>query len=293
MTFWPTAQGNDPCSATTFTINSQADASAFLACPSLKGDVVIGTQTDTTIKLDGPQSITGQLKVANNGNLQTLSSSTIQSIGGTFELTNVTLLTTLSFTALNSVGAIRWQHLSHLTTLTLGSTGITSANNILITDTFLDSLTGINVANVQTMNINNNGRLTSLTSSLQTVSDNLLFQANGANLAVSFPRLIWCRNMTIQGVGSFDIPALRVVNGSMRFNENQFSTFFAPNLTNTAQGDVSFVSNGALTNITMPVLKLVSGGFTIANNTKLAKITGFPALETVGGAVKIRGSFDE
>lgn len=287
------AQTNDPCTATTFTINSQADAAAFLSCQTLKGDVVVGTNTDVSIRLDGPQAITGSLKVANNGGIQTLASSTIQNIGGTFDLNNVTFLTTLSFTSLTSVGAISWQHLTHLTTLTLGSTGITKADNVLVTDTFLDSLTGLNVVNVKKIDINNNVRLVSLTSALQTVSDQMLFQANGVNLQVAFPSLVWCLNMTIQDVGGFDLPALKVINGSARFNENQFTSFFAPNLTQTTSGDISFVSNGALTNISMPSLKSIAGGFTIANNTLLAKIDGFNSLTTVGGAVKLRGNFTE
>lgn len=36
----------------------------------------------------------------------------------------------------------------------------------------------------------------------------------------------------------------------------------------------------------------IGGGFQIANNTKLASLSGFPLLESVGGAVDFVGSFD-
>lgn len=99
--------------------------------------------------------------------------------------------------------------------------------------------------------------------------------------------------MTIANVSDFSAPSLVTVNGSARFDSNYFTSFNAPNLTSTKTGDISFVGNSQLTNITFPVLTAIGGGLLIANNTGLDEITGFPKVKSVGGAVKLRGNFTD
>lgn len=226
----------------------------------------------------------------NNGAIITLASTSLASISGTFTLSNVTLLSTLSMPSLTSVGSIKWQSLPALNELTF-TDGVSSADSVIISDTFLQTLDGIDLDSVGTMDINNNFRLTKFDTSLKNLSTSLNIQANGAELSVSMPNLIWIANMTIANVTKFSTPSLEIVNGSARFDSNYFTSFSAPNMTAASSGDISFINNADLTNISFPALKNVGGGLTIVNNTALEEIDDFPVLANVGGAIKLGGNF--
>lgn len=280
------------CTAATTTINAPADATNLASqCKTFNGNILVSETASGIIDLTGISQIKGDLKALDNGVITSLSSSTLSSISGAFELANLTGLSTLAFTGLSSVGTLSWKSLSALDTLTFGTPGLSTANSVVISDTFLSSLDGIDVTAVQTLDINNNRRLTKLTSKLSTLSNIFNLQANGLDLAVSMPNLIWIANMTVNNVSSFEVPRLTTVNGSARFDSNYFTSFSAPNLTSTKSGDISFIGNAALTNISVPQLTTIGGGLLIANNTALSKVDGFGKLKTIGGAVKLRGNF--
>lgn len=279
---------DDICSEPTITINSAADATQLANCDTVEGSVIISSNAGDSISIDGPESIDGDFTIADNGVLTSLTSSTISSIGGTFTMKNVTFITTLSLEKLTKVKTLDWQTLSRLETV---SFSLSSADSVRISDTFLSTLDPISVTSVNTMQIDNNHRLTDWSSSLETLTGELIVTANGFGLEIDFPDLVWIANMTISNVSSISFPSLETVNGSMRFDSNFFESFSAPNMTTTATGDLSFTDNGSLKNISFPSLTSVGGGFTIANNTELEKIDDFDQLKTVGGAVLLRGNF--
>ncbi len=274
-------------------INSQADATQAANCQSIANDVVLDVAAGPSIDLSGTlTTIKGSLIVKNNGLIQSLSSDSLETVGGTFQLNNATSLTSLIFPALGEVGAIDWATLSSLQEPTFGTPGITKAKSVTVADTFVANLDGINVQELTDMNINNNRRLSKFSTSIKTLSNALYVTANALNMTMEMPNLEWIANMTIANVSSFSVPSLKYVNGSMRFDSNYFSDFLAANLTMIKDGDLSFVSNPQLTNISIPQLEKVGGGVTIANNTELTKIDGLDSLAGVGGAIKMRGSFD-
>jgi len=276
---------------TTTTINNQADATGLASCRTVKGSVLIAPGAGPDIDISGPTQITGDLNVTDNSVMKTFKANDLTIIGGAFYMRNVTVLSTLNFPSLQKVKTLFWRTVNALDTPTIGPPGLTQADEITITDTFLSSLAGIDVRSLNKMDINNNRRLTEFTTQLGNLSDTLTIQSNGLDLKVSMPSLIWIANMAIANVTSFSAPSLRVVNGSARFDSNKFATFSAPNLTSTTTGDISFVGNANLKNISVPALASIGGGLLIANNTALDDINGFPALKKVGGAVKLRGSF--
>ncbi|KAI1840380.1 hypothetical protein JX265_004506 [Neoarthrinium moseri] len=280
------------CDDPTATIASAADATTVASCDSIEGSVVVDSSSGSQIDFSGSLTkIGGDLIVLNNGGLISLSSTSLESIGGAFQVKNVTLLSTLKFTALSSVGTIDWSSLNALEQLTFGTPGVVSAKEVTIADTFLNTLDGINVHSLDKMDINNNHRLTDFTTELNNLTTLLNINANGPKLSVNMPNLIWAANMTISNVTKFSAQSLESINGSLRFDSNFFDTFSAPNLTEVQTGDLSFVSNANVTNITLPLLEKIGGGFTIANNTAMEDLNGFPKLSMVGGAVKLRGSF--
>lgn len=277
------------CTVSTTTVNSQAEATKLASCGTVKGTVVLGSESGATIDLSGPKEITGDLIIRNNGQLTSLQSTSLQKVGGNFKLENVTFINTLSFEKLTEVNSLEWVSVTRLDTVTLGP--LTKAENIRLSDTFLNTLDAFTLSTVSTFKIDNNRRLTKYASQLTELSGSLIIQANGLDLEVDLPRLNWISNMEVANVTKFSIPSLKVVNGSARFDSNFFETFSAPNLTHTETGDISFVGNGFLKNMTFPKLTEIAGGLLVANNTGLDRVTFFPKLKKVSGAIKLRGNF--
>jgi hypothetical protein len=288
------AQTATICSQPTVTINSQADAALYTDCPTIKGDVLIGPSAQADISLDGPLQITGDLNCLNAGGLTSLGSATLGSISGQINLQNLTTLSTLQFSDLTSVGSINFIALPALSEFSFTST-ISKAASVVISNTFLSTLDGINLATANTIEINNNDYLREFSTQVANITTSIDINSNGNALVVSFPNLIWAGNMTIKNTSSVSIPSLHVVNGSLGLYGNGFASISAPNLTaigNTATnaGGLAIVGNSALTNFSFPVLTDVGGGAQVANNTGLSDIN-FPALSIVGGAIDFTGNF--
>lgn len=221
--------------------------------------------------------------------LISLTANSLNSISDIFTLTNLTALSTLSMTALESVGTISWQTLPALSSLVF-TAGVKTATSVTISDTHLSSLDGLDLESVGYLNLNNNGRLTTIDLALTNLTDNLILNANGENLAVTLDSLTWASNLTISNVTTLSVPALSVVNGSARFDSNYFSVFDAANLTQTTSGDLSFINNADLVTLSLPALTKVGGGLSIVNNTNFQNLT-LPKLADVGGAVDCGGNF--
>ena len=226
--------------------------------------------------------------------MTSLGSSSIGSIGKQFLLNNLTLISTLKMDALMTVGSISWTALPALPQLTFGGP-VTMASSVLITNTFLSTLDGINLATCGTMDINNNNRLLTFSTQVANITQSLNIDSNGKQLQLSLPNLIWAANMTLRNVSSVSMPSLATVNGSLGFYENYFTEVLAPNLTSvgnsgTNVGSLAFVANPSLTNISMPLLKSIGGADQIANNSALTAID-FSSLSTIGGSLDFSGNF--
>jgi len=279
------------CDDPTATIQSVADATQVANCDTIDGSVLIADSVTGPITLNGITKIGGDLIATANPNITSFSSTTLETIGGKWQFENLIGLQTLEMSALTAVKEISFATLTKLPQIGFGSKGITKADKIVIGDTTLDSLDGINVASLGMMNLNNNKRLLSFVSGIQSVTDQLIVNYNGLNFTMQMDSLTSIANMTIGNVTTFSAPALGTVNGSLYFDSNYFETFSLPNLTEVQTGALSFVSNPSMTNLTFPKLKSVGGGVTIANNTALEEINGFPKLAQIGGAIAFRGVF--
>ncbi|TDZ33496.1 Protein ecm33 [Colletotrichum sidae] len=286
------AQSSNICSSATVTITSAAMATD-IPCGTIQGSVKIAEDISGNIDINGPRTIKGDLIVTNATNLVGLTSSSLASIEGTFKMQGLTLLSDLRFTQLTTVGSINWVTLPALGSLVFGTAGVTKVNNILISDTFLKSLDGLNVASVDELHINNNKQLVSYSNQLANATKTIEINSNGPDLGITLPNLIWANEIIIADAAKVELPSLEVVNGSIKFDKNSFTEFIAPNLTKTTDGDVSFINNVELANLSLPLLEKTGGGLTIQNNTLLQKIDGLPKLEQIGGAVLLRGNFSE
>lgn len=278
-------------SGSTTTIQSNADATGLSNCQTYSGSIAIATGTTDNIQLDGITKISGSLIANNVTQMTSLAASSLQEIGDEFNLNGLTVLSTLNFPALKKVDTIDWVALPALQGLSF-TAGVEEINMLTIDNTQLGSLDGIDLQVADTISVTNNPYLTSVNMQLGNVTKSLTFGANGRDLQIEFPNLIWAYNLTFRNCSDISIPSLASINGSLGFYSNGFQSLSAPNLTSVGSS-LSFVSNEEVTNITMPELTTIGGGFQIANNTALEKINGFPALKTVGGALDFNGEFSK
>ena len=257
--------------------------------------VPAGGDGHQSLRVDGDLTrVTGNITVTSATNLGTLSFGSLRQVGG-FELGDLTVLAELSCPQLNQVDILNFTALPALSSLSFGNTGIKKANSILITNTNLESLDGIDqLQDITTFNVNNNQQLTNISLQVTSIGNSLDIFANDASLTgltASFPLLQTATNMTFRNCSTISLPALKNVTQKMGFYGNTMESFSAPNL--TTAGGLIFVDNTELTNITIPQLSSVNGSYQIANNTQLKQINGFPKLSIITGALDFNGNFSE
>ena len=271
------------------TINSQADATALASCSKIDGSVLVGPTASGNIALDGPSAIAGDLSVLNATGVTQLSSSTIQTIGGTFRLKSNTVLSSLAFGLLQNVHVITWSNLPNLELAPFAG-GTLTVQMIFITNTSIGTLPLFNdTTQMSTIDISNNPNLNDIYLDFFSVSTTVVLASNGPSAVCSFPLLNWAANMTLKDCSQLNIPDLTTVNGSLGLYDNSFTTFSAPVLTSVG-GLFAFDGNTVLTNLSTPELKDVGGALQIDGNSALDTID-LPALADVGGAISLTGSF--
>ncbi len=255
----------------------------------------MGSNGHQSLAVDGSLTqVTGNITALNVTNLASLSFGSLRSVGG-IDLEDLTVLSTLSAPSLTSVDTMTLQALPALFQLSFGNTGVTQAISILITNTALTSLQGIDkLQKVKIFNVNNNGGLTNISLQVTNITGSLDIEANDgyvAGLSTSFPMLETANNMTFRNCSSISLPALKSVAQDMGFYGNAITELSAPNLTTTRS--LIFVDNTELTNISIPQLTSVNGSYQIANNTQLLTIDGFPKLSVIMGALDFNGNYSE
>lgn len=220
--------------------------------------------------------------------MKRLSATDLETLDGEMHLDGLTSLRAVDFPKLKMIDSIKWNALPNLQSI--GFTAeVEQAQKVTIENTGLRNLKGINIQEVDTMFIANNGYIDTIDMQLGNVSTALTLADNNENVKVTLPNLIWASNLTFRFCGSVDLPSLESLNGSLGLYRNGFETFSAPNLTSVGQA-LAFVANEQMTNLTFPLLTKISGNLQIANNSALNEINGFPALESIGGAFDMSGN---
>ncbi|KAJ5474963.1 Protein ecm33 [Penicillium diatomitis] len=278
---------SDPCGDAK--VQNQGDADALASCGTIKGDITIAKSYTGTLSFSGFENVTGSITCDGGENITDITADKIIKIGKEFNLNGLTRLTTLAFGNLNNVGSISWNALPKLQSLNFNA-GVTQAGDVMIQNTGLTSLDGISLKQVGMFQIQNNRDLMKINiNNLMNASDLINFSGNYDQLMIDLPNLGTGTNMTFRNISSISLPSLEKLTGQLGFWGTEFKTFSAPNLTTV--GDVVFMDNSKLTNITMPVLTTVNGGFNIARNDKLSSIN-LPKLNRVTGAIDFSGKFN-
>ncbi|KAL2071197.1 hypothetical protein VTL71DRAFT_12432 [Oculimacula yallundae] len=253
----------------TRTIGSQDDARALTSCTVLSGSVAIATSTMGSIQIDGVEEILENVVVQSVSALSSLGSESLRRINGNWTLFNVTLLSTISFPALTSVDTFTLQALPAVPSFDFKA-GLSSVANMIISNTFLSNLEGLNLKNADNIDISNNNNLKDVNLPLETAKNRINIQANGRSIRVSLPKLTSAGSMILRNISSISMPALSFLSGGLLFSGANASTITAENLTVITQG-LSVVNNANLSTISFPEL-LSAGSIQIANNTGLTSL---------------------
>lgn len=269
-----------------------SEATPSIDCEVVDADITVLDSVTGALVIDGPEKIKGNLLVSNVTGLLSISSNTISSIEGTFTLDNCEFLNSIQMDSLRSLKELKMSRLTQLRSLVFGTEGVTKASVVSVVDTNLDSLSGLKLATVDSININNNYRLTTFESDLVNITSEFIITSNGDDFNISMPLLESAAEIQIANTRSFQVPLLETVSKSLKLDQNpEMESFFAPNLTKV-DGTVSFINNEVLANLSLPALTEIGGGLTIINNTELIDIDGFPKLEIVGD-ILLGGNFEK
>lgn len=283
------AQSSNRCGDVT--IENQEDAAGLSSCSKIKGDVKISDKFSGNLVLEGVESISGDLKSNGADKVQSISAPQLEIIEGALDLNGLVEMRELRMDSLTEVGSITLIALPNLNALGFGST-VTKAGRVRIENTDLRSLDGIDLESTEGMQILNNNRLATVNvNNIVNATGLINFSANSEKLKIQFPNLETAQNMTFRNATSVEIPSLKKTAGLLGFYSNTLEDFSAPNLTET--GDLVFVDNSKLSNISLPVLETVNGALQIANNTKLETIDGFDSLTLIDGTLDFTGKFTE
>ncbi|KAL4888132.1 protein ecm33 [Aspergillus ambiguus] len=273
-----------------FKISSQSDADILANCSTVDGDINIDKDYSGNLYLRGITQVRGSITCDNCSNLASLHADSISAIGGDLQLFKAVSLTSLEFSQLTTVlGTVELVALSSLQSLGF-TAGVTKAGGVHIENTKLANLNGISPKTISRLTIRANQFLKSAKlNSLMNVTDEAEFFDNYDGLEVELLSLSSGTNMTFHSVKDVSIPSLHRTSGSLTFSNCQFESLSAPNL--TSAGDLTFFNNTQLSNISLPVLQQVNGGFNITNFDPLKNIT-LPSLEKVPGFIDFNGDFD-
>lgn len=267
------------------------DANPSIDCDVVDADITVDESVSGDLLIEGPKQIKN-LIINNATNLISIKSSSINSIEGTFELKELNSLNTIQMDSLETINELEMQKLTSLRSLTFGTEGVTKGSVVKIADTFINDLSGLKLATVETLNINNNQRLAKFSSGLVNVTDTLIINNNGKNMEINLSKLESASEIQIANVKAFRVPSLENVGASLKLDKcENLQSFIAPNLTKVKNA-VSFINNKNLGNVSLPKLKEIGGDLRIVNNTKLTDLDGFPKLEVMA-SINFGGNFEK
>ncbi|KAK7681268.1 hypothetical protein QCA50_015655 [Cerrena zonata] len=264
------------CSFKDFTATASSQVQSVAACATAVGDVTIQGDSFGSIELTGVEQFYGKLTIQNATKAETLNAPSLQLVSGDLVITANTVLSTLNLAQLTTVGTFNLNALPALEKTGLSS-GITSADEIIISDTGLTSLDGINVYKLKVFNVNNNGDIESIDSGLQKVTDTLSISYNAEKVDVSLDDLTEANVVYLQSINSLSVSNLTKITGSLSLDSNSIDK-------------IEF--KGLESNWTFPQLSSIGGALKIEDNEELSSFDGFPKLKTIGGSVVLSGKFD-
>lgn len=254
-----------------------------------------GVANSGSVDLSGLKAIVGALDYESDDSVLKFSAGDLTSVGA-LTLGNLSNLATLSLSSLQEASSINFTGLGSLAALGFGTPGLAKVGNVVITNTNIGSLAGIDqVKQIASFSISNNQFLSNISLAVTQLTGAIDIGANDVSNGgqnVVFDNLETADQITIRNSSAVTIPKLSSVAQNLGFYGNLFQTLSAPNL--TYAGGIVVTDNSKLTNISIPLLATLNGTngtFQIANNTNLKAIDGFENLSNVKGDLDFSGNF--
>jgi hypothetical protein len=266
-----------------------------IGCQVIDGDLIIDSELAGEVLLNTVETVKGDFK-AMDSSIVSISSPTLETVEGAFNLTDLAFLSSVNMDALRNLNKIGLLRLNSLTSFTFGTTGVTSATDVEVITTNLGDLSGLNLATVRTMKIATNDRLENFNSDLVNITGPLIVEGNGLAsgrmLGINMTRLESASEIQMSNVREFNAPQLSTVKQSLKFINNPLlKTFNGDNITEIGES-LTFDENDKLTNISFKLLTSISD-MTIRNNSNLLELADFPELTTIRGALLLAGAFEK
>lgn len=199
-------------------------------------------------------------------------------------------MSTLNLAQLTTVGTLQFNALPALEKTGLGS-GITSADSIIISDTGLTSLDGINVYKLKVLDVNNNGDIESIDSGLQKVTDSLSISYNAEKVDVTLDQLTEVNSASFESINSLSAANLTKVTGALALVSNSIDKIEFKELKSVGKS-LTISKNDDLEEIDFPKLTSIGGALNIIDNEELSSFDGFSKVKTISGSVTLDGKFD-
>ncbi|OBA21620.1 3-prime end of extracellular mutant protein [Metschnikowia bicuspidata var. bicuspidata NRRL YB-4993] len=278
------------CSFKDFTATALSQVASVAACATAVGDIYISGDAFGAIDLTGVERIYGDLNINGTQQATSFNAPTLELVSGELLISYATILASVNLAQLTTVGTLTYNALPALESTGL-TTGVTSAENILFTNTGLTSLSGIDVYELTTFEVSNNADIATIDSGLESVTTLLTINYNSDKVEVYLDLLTSAKSVIFQSIASLSVANLTTVNGSLALQSNSFDSFEFPVLTSIGNS-LSIEDNDNLEEFDFPVLKTIGGALSIEDNDELSSFSYFPNLTTIGGSVTIDGDFD-
>lgn len=280
---------DDSCSFDDFTATAAGEIASIAACETAVGDISIEGEDVGTLELNGVQQIYGNLKI-NGTQASTLNAATLQLVSGELTINQNTNLNSMDLAQLTTVGTLSLTALPNIEKTGLTS-GITSAESVIVANTGLSTLSGINVHELKVFDVNNNNAIELIDSGLQKVTDRLSISYNADQVDLKFDELTEAKNIYLQSISSFSFKNLTKVGGSLSLSSSAVDSIEFATLGEIGNS-LTITKNDDLTEIEFSNLTSIGGALAIADNEQLSSFGEFPELQKVGGSVSLNGSFD-
>lgn len=240
--------------------------------------------------LEGIETIDGDLVLANNSDLTTLVSSTLQSVTGNAMFANLPLLANITLPVWSTAGTLTLINIPQPEVLDMPTTQ-QQVTNVYITNTTLEGLFGLSLRNAQmdSLYIVDNRYLQNLEFGAGNITQSAILKGNGGG-PVSLPNPAYAYTLEISNASGVDLHALESVSQDLALTFNTFSNISAPSLSFVG-GSFDISNNAELAEMDFDNLDAVQGSLSVVNNAVLTHLRGLSSLNLVGSALNLVGTF--
>lgn len=258
-------------------------------CDTAEKDVKISKDLSGELAIEGLKEIKGNL-IANGSSITGLSSLTLQKLGG-IQLTQLNDMLAIRLSSLKEISEIKIDTLPILNELAFGSSGVTQADSIIISNTNLNDLSNLKLNSVKSFSINNNGALKTFESDVVNITTEFIVENNGKDMEITLNKLKTAGELQLSNIKKFEAPLMTKAAAIKLQTNEELEDFKAPNVT-SVDNSITIIDNKKLGNVSFPKLTTI-GDMTIQNNTAMKEIAGFPQLQFVTSAIKLYGDFEK